>query len=133
MAANLIFVHPGCLRRNPRPPRPHSGPDQAAPLEFSHGRNEPVDVLRAREAVIAVLDEREHNVLARDARAQFSRMLPWHVGILHALQDANRAAGLNHAAEQKMLPSLLNQPARDWIGPVAVGGRPLPGALLLDR
>ena len=44
---------------------------------------------------------------------QLDRMVPRHVGILDALQDANRASGLDHAAEQQMRAPFLDQGAGD--------------------
>ena len=50
---------------------------------------------------------------------QFDRVPPRHVGILHALQDVHRAAGLDQAAEQQMLAAILDQLVGDRIGPFA--------------
>ena len=58
-------------------------------------------------------------------------VLPRHVGVLRALQDANRAADLDGAAEQQMLAAVLDQRAGDRIG-LAIFRRPHPDALGLD-
>ena len=71
--------------------------------ELRHRRDQPLDVLRPRQAMVAVLHHREHHVVVREPRGQLDRVLPRHVGVLHALQDAHRAAGLDQAAEQEML------------------------------
>src|ERR1700694_2959340 len=71
-------------------------------------RDDPRDVLRPRQAVIAVLDHGQHHVVNRQPLRQCERMSPWHVRILRALQDANRAAHLDGAAEQQMVAALLD-------------------------
>src|SRR5262249_54531790 len=63
-----------------------------------HRREQPLDVLRARQAVVAVLDEREHDIIAREVRGELDGMLPRHVGVLDPLEDAYRTAGFDHAA-----------------------------------
>ena len=60
-------------------------------------------------------------------RHQFDRVPPRHVGVLHALQDAHRASGLDQPAEQEMLAPLLDQPAGDRIGAFRILRRPQPG------
>src|SRR5262245_17756073 len=55
---------------------------RSAPLEFRHRGDHPLDVLRPRQAVIAVLDQREHHVVPREPRRQLDRMLPRHVRVL---------------------------------------------------
>jgi hypothetical protein len=82
--------------------------------------------------MVAVLDQRQHHVIARKARGQFDGVLPWHIFIAHALQDANRAAGFDHAAHQEMIASLLDQRACDWIPAGIIDGRPQPRAGLHD-
>ncbi len=86
------------------------------PSKLRHGGDQPLDVLRPRQAVVAVLHQSEHDVVARKARGELDRVLPRHVRVLHALQDAHRTAGLDHAAEQEMLTALLDQAAGDEIG-----------------
>src|SRR5262245_46231420 len=98
--------------------------------ELCHRRDQTLDIVGTREAVIAVLDQREHYVVAGDARGEFDRVAPWHVGIGDALQDAHRTAGLDHAAEEQMLAPFLDQGAGDEVGPLRVGGGPLPRAFL---
>src|SRR5262249_33443698 len=60
---------------------------------------QPRDVLRPRQAVIAVLDHGQHHVLRRQPVRQPQRMLPGHVLILRALQDANRASDIDGSSE----------------------------------
>src|SRR6516225_9458569 len=86
-----------------------TSPLTAALQKFRHGGDEPLDVLRARKAMIAVFHQREHDVVLREARGQLDGMLPGNVGILYALENAHRTAGLDHAAEQKMAPSILDE------------------------
>src|SRR5262249_35185655 len=76
-------------------------------LELGDHLHQALDVLGARQTVIPVLDQSEDHVVLAQARRQFDRVVPWHIGVLHALQDAHRAAGFDQAAEQQMLASLL--------------------------
>jgi hypothetical protein len=82
--------------------------------------------------VIPVLDQGEHDIVLCKARGQINRVLPGNIGILHALQDPHRAAGLDHALAQQVAPSVLDQAARDEIGLIRIGRWPLPGAGFLD-
>src|SRR2546429_2365827 len=78
-------------------------------LELRHRGDEPLDVLGTRQAVVAVLHQREHDVIAGKARGQLDGVVPWHVRILDALENSHRAAGLDHTVEQEMAASLLDQ------------------------
>ncbi len=115
-------------RRHRATPRDQHFVETVAQIsKLRHRGEQPLDVLRTRQAVIAVLDQREHDVVAGEARRQLDRVPPGHVGILHALQDAHGTAGLDHAAEQEMLAAVLDQAAGDQIGLLGIGRRPLPG------
>src|SRR3954471_7498194 len=100
-------------------------------LEFSHCLDKPLQVLRAGEAMVAILDQRKHNVVLRETRGELDSVIPRYVRVLHALQNAHWAAGLDHAAEQKMIASLLDQTARDRIG-LAIVRRSVPDPPLLN-
>src|SRR6516225_5111768 len=76
--------------------------------KLRHGPNKPLYIFRPRQAVIAVLDQRQHHVIAGKARDQRLGMLPRHIRILHALEDAHRAAGLDHPAQQQMIAAFLD-------------------------
>src|SRR5215813_8332845 len=90
--------------------------DDCARSRLGHGRDQALDVLGARQAMVAVLHQREHDVVAGKASGQLDGVLPWHVGVLHALENPYRAAGLDHAVEQQVSASLLDQAAGDGIG-----------------
>src|SRR5262245_16402189 len=45
-------------------------------LRLRHRRNEPLDVFWARQAMVAILYERQHDVVASKARGQIQRVLP---------------------------------------------------------
>ena len=62
--------------------------------------------------MLGILDQRHANILAFKQIHQLYRMIPWHVGIAHALQDAHRAASIHTAADQMLAPR-LDQPARE--------------------
>ena len=81
--------------------------------------------------MIAVLDHRQYDVIARQPMRQRECMLPWHIRILRALQNANRAPHVDGAAEQQMVAALLNQGVGDRIR-LAVLRRSQPNALGLD-
>jgi hypothetical protein len=61
--------------------------------------NKSLDVLRPRKAVIAIFDQRQHDIIAGKSGHQLNRMPPGHIGILHALQNVYRTAGLYQPAE----------------------------------
>src|SRR5262249_58419702 len=106
---------PGGRRSNPGAARSAPGllrrfaPRNDESKLFDH-MQQPLDVLRPREAMVAVLDQGEHHVVLGKSRGQLDRMSPRYVGILHALKDAHRAAGFDQAPEQKMITSLFDQP-----------------------
>src|SRR5262245_54553395 len=116
------------LQSSPGPRRDRvgsrSGRPRTIPHDMSklrHRREQPLDVLRPRQPVVAVLDEREHDVVAREARGELYGVLPRNVGVLDPLEDAYRTAGLDHAAEKEMVAALLDQAARDQVGLVPIG------------
>ena len=59
-------------------------------------------------------------------------MLPRHIRVGHALQDAHRAAGLDHAAEEKMIAAFLDQLPGDEIRLRRILRRPRPNSVLLE-
>ena len=83
--------------------------------------------------MVAVLDQREHDVIAREPGRQLDSVLPRHVWVLHPLQDADRAAGLDHGAKKKVVAAVLDQAAGNEVGLAGVCGRAGVGALLHDR
>ncbi len=76
-----------------------------------HGRDQTRDVLRTRQAMIAVLNQSQHDIVLRQALRQFERMLPGHVRVLHALQNANRTPNFNGAAQHEVIAAVLDQRA----------------------
>ena len=72
-----------------RKPPPAGRPPPRGRL-LAHRRQQPGDVLRPRQAVVAVLDQGEDHVLALDRLGQFQGVAPGHVGVGAALQDAHR-------------------------------------------
>src|SRR5690348_5410902 len=76
--------------------------------ELADRREQPLDVLGPRQPVVAVLDQGEHHVILCEARHQLDRVPPGDVGILDALQDAHRTAGLDQPTEQQMAAAVLD-------------------------
>ena len=70
--------------------------------------------MRRREAVIAVLDQRQLDIGAGQQIDQRQRMAPRHVRIAHALQDAHRAAGIEGLTFEQMRAALFDQMFGDW-------------------
>jgi hypothetical protein len=58
--------------------------------------------------MVAILNHRQHHIIAGQPVHQGECMLPWHVRILCALQDANRAPHIDGAAEQQMVPAVFD-------------------------
>src|SRR5580698_5856029 len=83
---------------------------------FRDRGDDPRDILRPRQTVIAILDHGQHHVFGGQPLRQRKRVPPRHIGILRALQDAYGTADLDGATEQQMVAALLDQRARDRIG-----------------
>src|SRR6185312_11158970 len=98
---------------------------------LGHCRNDPRDILRARQAVIAVLDHGQHHIVARQPLRQREGVLPRHVRIPRALQNADWTPDLDGAAEYEMATAILDQGARDRVG-LAILRRPQPDAAGFD-
>ena len=96
-------------------------------------RDQAVEVLRPREPVIAVLDERQRDAVPRQMLDQLEGVPPGHVRVLHSLQDVDRAAGADRRAEQQMPAAVLDQAARDRVGLGGIERRAQEHALGLDR
>jgi hypothetical protein len=106
--------------------------DLVARRQFIDRAQQPFDVFRTRQSMIAVLHEREHDIVLREAGNELHRVRIGNVRVLHPLQNANRATELDRLVEQEMLASVLDQRARDRIGRIAISGRPQPRTPLLD-
>ena len=65
-------------------------------------------------------------------RHQVERVLPRHVRVLQAVQDVHGAAGIERRVADQVAPAVLDQRARDGIGPVLVARGAQVDALLLD-
>ena len=76
--------------------------------KFRNGTNESLYILRSREAVVAVLYQRQYDIVLCEARNQFDCMPPWHIGICNPLQDAHRTSGFDQPAEQKMSAAIFD-------------------------
>ena len=70
-------------------------------------RDHQLYVPRPRQAVVAILDQGEHHVVASKARHQLDRMPPRHIGVLHALQDMHRTARFDEPTHQQMIAALF--------------------------
>src|SRR5262245_9035017 len=103
-----------------------------ARLEFLDRCNQPLNVLRPRETMIAVFNQGQHNIIAGKARHEFDGMSPGHVRILDSLQDMYRTVSLYQSAKQQVFATVLDQSARDWIRILAICRWPQPKSLLLD-
>src|SRR5262249_59870569 len=69
-------------------------PYGALALKLRHSREQPLDILGPRQAVVAVLHQGEHHVVLRKARAQFDSVRPRHVRALDAPQAWHRGPGV---------------------------------------
>ena len=63
--------------------------------------------------MIAVLDQGEGDIVSGKMLNQPHGMGPGYVRVLHALQDVNRASGLDRRIEQEMAAPILDQPEGD--------------------
>src|SRR6516164_8821174 len=76
--------------------------------KFRNGTNESLYVLGSRQAVVAVLYQRQHDIVLCEARNQLDCMPPWHIGICNPLQDAHWTSGFDQPAEQKMSAAIFD-------------------------
>ncbi len=65
--------------------------------------------------MVAILDEGDGDIITRHALDQCHGMLPWHIRVLHALQDMHRAARLDDRIKQQILATILDQRPCDGI------------------
>src|SRR6185312_12758064 len=76
--------------------------------DLRYRSDNPRNVLRTRQAMVAILDHGQHHVIGRKPVHQGEGVLPWHIRIFRALQDADGASGLDGAAKQQMLAAFLD-------------------------
>src|SRR4029077_2434762 len=88
-----------------------------------------LQVRRRREAVIALSDQRNRRVSCNELH-EFHRMLPGNVGVFETLKDMHRTGQLDRPVEEEVLAAVLDQRGGDRVRGLAVGGGPLPFALL---
>ena len=72
-------------------------------------RFETAQILFPREAVIAILYEGQFDVAGAEPFDEFEGMVPGHVGVAHALQDANRQIEIEGCGANQVPPPLLDQ------------------------
>src|SRR4029453_4742809 len=90
------------------------------------------DVAIARQAMIAVLDQGELRIGRTDRCEGLETVLPRHVGILIAMQDAQRTLKIYATTENEMLGTILDELSGDRIG-IAITAGPQPHAVALER
>ncbi len=88
-------------------------------------REHQLQILWTRQAVIAVLDQRQRRGIAAEALHERERVRKRHVFVSHALQHGGWRASANHAAEQKVFSPVLDEVAGEAIGLARIGGRPV--------
>ena len=102
-------------------------------VEFRHRCHQPLDILRARQPVIAILDQREHDIVARDPRDQ--RRPHAATARLRPSRLAGSAPGIRSRSappsRRCLRPSSISCRG-DQIGLLRIFRRPPPGALLFD-
>ena len=73
-------------------------------------RKQSLQILLARQAVIAILDKGQHGGVTREVFDKKRRPLPGHIRVLHALQDVHRRMGADRPAEQQVIsPSSISR------------------------
>src|SRR5215470_2015574 len=80
--------------------------------KLRNSAEESLDVLGSRQTVVAILYQRQHDVILCEARNQFDSVSPWHVRIGDPLQDAHRASGFDQPAEQKVAATICDEGRR---------------------
>src|SRR5437879_1938067 len=74
-----------------------------------HRRKQPLDVLGARQAMVAILDQGQDDVVAGEPRNQSGRELPRHAVVPGAMQDVHRTARLDQALAEEVSGAVLDQ------------------------
>ena len=69
------------------------------------------EILVARQAMVAVLDQGQHHRIAGEMFDERHGMLPRDVFVPHALQNMDGAMGPDRGAEEEMAPPLFDQRA----------------------
>ena len=82
--------------------------------------------------MVPVLDQVHAHIRPRHRLGDAQRVLPGHVRVLLALQDAHRHLQRQRAAQQQVAPPILDQRTGDGVGR-AVFARAVPHAVALDR
>lgn len=81
--------------------------------------------------MIAILHQRQHDIVTGQTMRQRERMLPWHIRVFCTLKDTNRTADIDRTAKQKMIAAFLDQLPSDRIRLAIIGG-PQPHASRLQ-
>lgn len=66
--------------------------------------------------MVAVADQRQHDVVGRKMFEKLQRMLIGNIGVAHALQDVNGAAGGDDTLQHAVLLPVLHQRAGEDVG-----------------
>src|ERR1700716_2554238 len=111
---------------------PRYPPYRMAQSKLRHSGQQPLDVLRTRQPMIAILDQGEHDVVLRQTGGEVDGVLPGHVRVLDPLKDADRATGFDHAVEQQVPAPFLDQLTGYRIRLFPIPGWSLPGTPVLD-
>ena len=92
-------------------------------LRIDHGKDRrlhPRDVLWARQPMVAVAHQSEHDIVGRQEFHEFERVTIGDVGIGHALQDMHRATSFDDARQHAVEAAVLDQGAGEDVGLWAV-------------
>ncbi len=84
-----------------------------------------LQIFRGRKAMIAVSHQGQRHITINQP-GQFERMLPWHIGVFHALHDTRRTMRPDGRAHDEMPAPIFDQRARDriWVGVISRGAQP---------
>src|SRR4029453_3225507 len=78
--------------------------------ESGNRRFETAQILLPRRAMVAVLHEGEVDIAGGESFDKIERVAPRHVGVAHALQDANRQIERKRALADQVFSSLPDHP-----------------------
>src|SRR3546814_1763971 len=70
------------------------------------------EVGRLRQAMGGALHQRHLDIAAFEGAGEAQAGLPRHIGVLHAVNEAHRAAERDRPSEQQVAAALLDEPAR---------------------
>lgn len=85
--------------------------------------NKPFEIMGFRQAMVAVLDQDQFDILGCQHTHQFLGLRPGNIRICGAVDQTRRKVERQRAGQHQVVPAFLQQCAGDYIGSACIGGR----------